>query len=94
MAASRGRKLDESITYQQFLAKIEEEEAWVSEKQQLLTVPDLGLFSFLKNPVVLGRIYKYTHFYHTGYKHLDCQSFGRGRVGADQPKLRTFLLSP
>ena len=28
MAASRGRKLDESITYQQFLAKIEEEEAW------------------------------------------------------------------
>ena len=42
MAASRGRKLDESITYQQFLAKIEEEEAWVSEKQQLLTVPDLG----------------------------------------------------
>merc|ERR1719507_2966019 len=42
MAASRGQKLDESITYQQFLAKIEEEEAWVSEKQQLLTVPDLG----------------------------------------------------
>merc|ERR1712073_290161 len=29
-------------TYQQFLAKIEEEEAWISEKQQLLTVPDLG----------------------------------------------------
>ena len=24
------------------MAKIEEEEAWVSEKQQLLTVPDLG----------------------------------------------------
>jgi len=42
MASSRGSKLDESITYQQFLAKIEEEEAWVSEKQQLLTVPDLG----------------------------------------------------
>ena len=42
MASSRGRKLDESITYQQFLAKIEEEEAWVSEKQQLLSVPDLG----------------------------------------------------
>ena len=42
MSASRGRKLDESITYQQFLAKIEEEEAWISEKQQLLTVPDLG----------------------------------------------------
>merc|ERR1711971_725128 len=42
MAASRGKKLEESITYQQFLAKIEEEEAWISEKQQLLTVPDLG----------------------------------------------------
>lgn len=42
MANSRGNKLDESITYQEFLAKIEEEEAWISEKQQLLTVPDLG----------------------------------------------------
>lgn len=42
MAETRGRKLDESITYQQFLAKIEEEEAWISEKLQLLTVPDLG----------------------------------------------------
>merc|ERR1719187_836486 len=42
MAQSRGKKLEESITYQQFLAKIEEEEAWISEKQQLLTVPDLG----------------------------------------------------
>ena len=42
MSASRGKKLEESIIYQQFLAKIEEEEAWISEKQQLLTVPDLG----------------------------------------------------
>merc|ERR1719232_1494314 len=42
MAGTRGRKLEESITYQQFLAKIEEEEAWISEKQQLLNVPDLG----------------------------------------------------
>ena len=42
MSTSRGRKLEESITFQQFLAKIEEEEAWISEKQQLLTVPDLG----------------------------------------------------
>jgi spectrin alpha len=42
MAAWRGKKLEESIIYQQFLAKIEEEEAWISEKQQLLTVPDLG----------------------------------------------------
>ena len=38
----RSRKLEESITYQKFLARIEEEEAWISEKQQLLTVPDLG----------------------------------------------------
>jgi len=42
MASTRGTKLEESITFQQFLAKIEEEEAWISEKQQLLTVPDLG----------------------------------------------------
>ena len=42
MAGTRGRKLEESIIYQQFLAKIEEEEAWISEKQQLLNVPDLG----------------------------------------------------
>ena len=42
MSSARGRKLEESIIYQRFLAKIEEEEAWISEKQQLLTVPDLG----------------------------------------------------
>jgi len=42
MSTSRGRKLEESIIFQQFLAKVEEEEAWISEKQQLLTVPDLG----------------------------------------------------
>jgi len=42
VAATRGKKLEESIIYQKFLAKIEEEEAWVSEKQRLLTVPDLG----------------------------------------------------
>merc|ERR1719334_1626522 len=42
MAQQRGRKLEESIIYQNFLAKIDEEEAWISEKQQLLTVPDLG----------------------------------------------------
>jgi hypothetical protein len=29
MAATRGQKLDESLTYQQFLAKVEEEEAWI-----------------------------------------------------------------
>jgi len=29
MAANRGQKLDESLIYQQFLAKVEEEEAWI-----------------------------------------------------------------
>lgn len=29
MAATRGQKLDESLTFQQFLAKVEEEEAWI-----------------------------------------------------------------
>lgn len=42
MSASRGDKLDQSLTYQQFLAKVEEEEAWISEKQQLLVLDDLG----------------------------------------------------
>jgi len=42
LAASRGEKLDQSLEYQQFLAKVEEEEAWISEKQQLLVVDDLG----------------------------------------------------
>ncbi|GLV31595.1 alpha Spectrin [Carabus blaptoides fortunei] len=42
LAATRGQKLDESLVYQQFLAKVEEEEAWISEKQQLLSVEDYG----------------------------------------------------
>jgi hypothetical protein len=42
LCASRGDKLDQSLVYQQFLAKVEEEEAWISEKQQLLVVDDLG----------------------------------------------------
>jgi spectrin alpha len=42
MAATRGQKLDESLIYQQFLAKVEEEEAWITEKQQLLSVEDYG----------------------------------------------------
>lgn len=42
LATTRGQKLDESLTYQQFLAKVEEEEAWISEKQQLLGVEDYG----------------------------------------------------
>lgn len=42
LAATRGQKLDESLIYQQFLAKVEEEEAWITEKQQLLSVEDYG----------------------------------------------------
>ena len=42
MSKTRAKKIEESIIYQQFLARIEEEEAWISEKQQLLSVPDLG----------------------------------------------------
>lgn len=42
LAATRGQKLDESLTFQQFLAKVEEEEAWITEKQQLLSVEDYG----------------------------------------------------
>lgn len=42
MANLRGNKLEESLVYQQFLAKVEEEEAWISEKQQLLSVEDYG----------------------------------------------------
>ena len=42
MAKTRGNKLEESLLFQQLLAKIEEEEAWISEKQQLLCVADYG----------------------------------------------------
>merc|ERR1712223_1249828 len=42
IAGTRTQKLEESITYHKFLTRIDEEESWISEKQQLLTVPDLG----------------------------------------------------
>uniref|UniRef100_T1GCF3 SH3 domain-containing protein n=1 Tax=Megaselia scalaris TaxID=36166 RepID=T1GCF3_MEGSC len=42
VSATRGQKLDESLIYQQFLAQVEEEEAWITEKQQLLSVGDYG----------------------------------------------------
>ncbi|XP_014210997.1 spectrin alpha chain isoform X2 [Copidosoma floridanum] len=42
LAATRGQKLDESLAYQQFIAKVEEEEAWIAEKQQLLSLEDCG----------------------------------------------------
>ncbi|CAG2122273.1 unnamed protein product, partial [Medioppia subpectinata] len=42
MATLRGNKLEESLVFQQFLAKVEEEEAWISEKHQLLSIEDYG----------------------------------------------------
>lgn len=42
MASNRGQKLDESLAYQQFAANIEEEEAWIVEKQHLLSGDDYG----------------------------------------------------
>ncbi|XP_035219282.1 spectrin alpha chain-like [Stegodyphus dumicola] len=42
MTSDRGTKLNESLSYQNFLAKLEEEEAWISEKHQLLNVEDYG----------------------------------------------------
>ena len=41
-ADNRGRKLDESLSFQQFAASIEEEEAWINEKQHLLSSDDYG----------------------------------------------------
>lgn len=40
MSAGRERRLNESRDYQEFLSKIDEEEAWIREKQQLLISPD------------------------------------------------------
>lgn len=42
MASTRGQKLDESLAYQQFGANVEEEEAWILEKQHLLSGDDMG----------------------------------------------------
>ena len=38
----RGQMLEESYAFQQFSANIDEEEAWISEKQRLLSGGDLG----------------------------------------------------
>merc|ERR1712142_150746 len=83
MAQSRGRKLEESITFQQFLAKIEEEEAWISEKQQLLTVPDLGD----NMAAVQGLIKKHDAFETDIAVHRDrctdiCEEQGQGLIDA------------
>ena len=38
----RGQMLEESYAFQQFSANIDEEEAWIAEKQRLLSGGDLG----------------------------------------------------
>ncbi|XP_064649219.1 spectrin alpha chain-like isoform X2 [Lineus longissimus] len=42
MSTNRGQKLEESLAYQQFCASIEEEEAWILEKEHLLSGEDYG----------------------------------------------------
>ena len=42
MSKTRERKLGESVVYQNFLAKIDEEEAWIAEKQNLMAATDVG----------------------------------------------------
>jgi spectrin alpha len=42
LASQRGQRLDESLAYQQFVANVEEEEAWILEKQHLLGGDDYG----------------------------------------------------
>lgn len=38
----RHQKLHESEEYQNFIGKVEEEEAWLNEKQQILNSPNFG----------------------------------------------------
>ncbi|XP_052259701.1 spectrin alpha chain-like isoform X3 [Dreissena polymorpha] len=42
MAENRGQMLEESHAFQQFSANVDEEEAWIAEKQRLLSGGDLG----------------------------------------------------
>jgi spectrin alpha len=42
LSKNRSKKLDESVMYQKFLVTLEEEESWISEKQQLLSVQNMG----------------------------------------------------
>ena len=39
---SRGQRLEESLEYQQFVANVEEEEAWINEKLNLVGSEDYG----------------------------------------------------
>uniref|UniRef100_A0A4W3JFT4 Spectrin alpha, non-erythrocytic 1 n=1 Tax=Callorhinchus milii TaxID=7868 RepID=A0A4W3JFT4_CALMI len=41
-AAARGQRLEESLEYQQFVANVEEEEAWINEKLNLVASEDYG----------------------------------------------------
>lgn len=41
-SGDRGHKLDQSLAFQQFIAKVDEEEAWIGEKANLLQVNDFG----------------------------------------------------
>lgn len=38
----RGKRLEESLEYQQFVANVEEEEAWINEKLNLVGSEDYG----------------------------------------------------
>ena len=42
LAKNRGQRLEESLAHQQFAATVEEEEAWITEKQHLLSGDDYG----------------------------------------------------
>lgn len=53
MASNRGKKLDESLTYQQFLAKVEEEEAWI---RLVKIIHDLYYYMCLKFVSILFSI--------------------------------------
>lgn len=39
---TRGQRLEESLEYQQFVANVEEEEAWINEKMTLVASEDYG----------------------------------------------------
>lgn len=42
VCAHRGQRLEESLEYQQFVANVEEEEAWINEKMTLVASEDYG----------------------------------------------------
>lgn len=42
LCVCRGQRLEESLEYQQFVANVEEEEAWINEKLNLVGSEDYG----------------------------------------------------